>query len=106
QAICHCELLTLLHQANDATPQSVPERHCSKPMDTAAAPQSHAGRVRQDEISLERLCRTNRHYVDPSGESVVDTPFANVSADDFGGLIYPCGCVGADNLWVVNDAVA
>ncbi|AJA07078.1 type 1 glutamine amidotransferase [Sphingobium sp. H39-3-25] len=58
-------------------------------------------------ISLESgQAKTNNHDLDPGGEYAVDTTFADVSADDFDGLIIPGGCVGADKLRADDDAVA
>lgn len=49
---------------------------------------------------------TNNHDLEPGGSYPIDKTFAEVSADQFDGLIIPGGCVGADKLRGNRDAVA
>jgi protease I len=49
---------------------------------------------------------TNNHDLEPGGSYQIDKTFAEVSADQFDGLIIPGGCVGADKLRGSDEAVA
>lgn len=58
-------------------------------------------------ISLDRgTAETNNKDLDPGGKYPIDKTFADVSADEFDGLIIPGGCVGADKLRAADEAVA
>ncbi|WP_313394757.1 type 1 glutamine amidotransferase domain-containing protein [Sphingobium yanoikuyae] len=50
--------------------------------------------------------KTNNGDLDPGGSYTVDKTVAEVSADEFDGLIIPGGTVGADKLRADDDAVA
>lgn len=50
--------------------------------------------------------KTNNSDLDPGGSYKVDRMVADVSVDDFDGLIIPGGTVGADKLRADDDAVA
>jgi protease I len=49
---------------------------------------------------------TNNHDLEPGGSYQIDKTLAEVSADQFDGLIIPGGCVGADKLRGSDEAVA
>ncbi len=50
--------------------------------------------------------QTVNNDLDDGGTYAIDTTFADVSADDFDGLVIPGGTVGADTLRGDDDAVA
>ena len=58
-------------------------------------------------VSMESgEAETVNHDLDPGGTYAVDATFADVSADDFDGVVVPGGTVGADKLRGDEDAVA
>ncbi|MFW6060356.1 MAG: type 1 glutamine amidotransferase domain-containing protein [Phycisphaeraceae bacterium] len=58
-------------------------------------------------LSAERgECQTMNHDVDKGESFMADKTFADVSHDDYDGLIIPGGTVGADRLRLNKDAIA
>ena len=58
-------------------------------------------------VSMESgEAQTVNHDLDPGGSYAVDATFADVSPDDFDGVVVPGGTVGADKLRADEDAVA
>lgn len=58
-------------------------------------------------IGLESgTAETNNNDLDPGGRYSVDRSFADVSADEFDGLVIPGGSVGSDKLRGSPEAVA